>query len=72
MSDAEQVKKLLEAYGLESLMNVVQRGKLDEVESVIKELGGVENVLKVPPPPPPRPNPAFGIPDPRIAAGTAE
>lgn len=72
MSDAPQVKKLLEAFGLESLLEIVDEQALGQIEAEIAELGGVDNVMsdKLPPPPPPRANPAFGTPDAPITAST--
>lgn len=73
MSDAPQVKKLLEAYGLEFLLDMVDKKAIGEVEAEIAELGGVESVMsdKLPPAPPPQPNPAFGTPGAQMTAGTS-
>ena len=74
MSDAPQVKKLLEALGLESLLEMVDERALGQIESEIAELGGIDNVMsdKLPPPPPPQANPAFGLPGAAITDGTAK
>ena len=74
MSDAPQVKKLLEALGLESLLEMVDERALGQIEAEIAELGGIDNVMadKLPPPPPPQANPAFGLPGAAIADGTAK
>ncbi|HJU68893.1 MAG TPA: hypothetical protein VJ650_11705, partial [Gemmatimonadaceae bacterium] len=74
MSDAPQVKKLLEAYGLEFLLDMVDERAIGEVEAQIAELGGVDSVMsdKLPPPPPPQANPAFDTPGAPVTAGTAK
>ena len=73
MSDAPQVKKLLETYGLEFLMDLVGKDAIAEVEAEIADLGGIDNVMsnKLPPPPAPNANPAFGLPGAPMTAGTA-
>jgi hypothetical protein len=74
MSDDPQIKKLLEALGLESLLEMVDPQALGEIEAEIAELGGIDNVMadKLPPAPPPRVNPAFGLPGAQISERTTK